>query len=84
MSKIQITTGITLLSCFGKLFTSILNDDPLKQYSEVNHIINETQADFRQGYSSMDNIFLLRCVVDMFRWRKRQLFVLFVDYKKGL
>ena len=71
---------ITLLSCLGKLFTSILNNR-LKQYSEVNLIINETQAGFRQEYSStLDHIYLLKCIFDLFKWRNRKLFYLFVDY----
>ena len=74
--------GITLLSCMGKLFTSILNDR-LRQYSEANQIINETQAGFRQQYSTLDHIFLLKCIIDLFKWKKRKLFCLFIDYKKA-
>ena len=48
--------GITLLSCIGKLFTSILNER-LKEYSTVNHSINENQAGFRHEYSTLDHIF---------------------------
>ena len=76
--------GITLLSCMGKLFTSIINDR-LKQYSDAQNIINETQAaGFCEGYSTLDHIFLLKCVVvDLFRWKKRKLFCLFIDNKKA-
>ena len=38
--------GVTLLSCIGKLFTSVLNER-LKVYCESNKIINENQAGFR-------------------------------------
>ena len=74
--------GITLLSCLGKLFTSVLNDR-LSEYSNTINIINETQAGFRHDYSTLDHIFLLKCVVDLFNWRKKKLFCLFVDYKKA-
>ncbi len=60
--------GITFLSCMGKLFTSTLNYR-LKQYSDAQEIINETQAGFREGYSTLDHIFLLKCVVDLFKWK---------------
>ena len=70
------------MSCMGKLFTSILNER-LKQYSETNHLINEIQAGFRQAYSTLDHIYLLKCIIDLFKWRKRKLFCLFVDYKKA-
>ena len=75
--------GITLLNCMGKLFTSILNDR-LKQYFEANHLIDETQAGFKQEYSTLDHIYLLKCIIDMFKWRKKKLFCLFVDYKRLL
>ena len=74
--------GITLLSCLGKLFTSILNDR-LTMYSITINIINETQAGFRQDYSTLHHIFLLKSVIDLFNWRKKKLFCLFVDYKKA-
>ena len=51
--------GITLLSCIGKLFTSILNER-LSRYSDAMYIIiSETQAGFRHGYYTLDHIFLL-------------------------
>ncbi len=74
--------GNTLLSCLGKLFTSILNER-LTEYSTTFNIINETQAGFRQEYSTLDHIFLFKCVNDLFNWRKKKLFCLFVDYKKA-
>ena len=39
--------GITILSCFGKLFTSILNDR-LNKYLENMNVVNEEQAGFRK------------------------------------
>ena len=74
--------GITLLSCLGKLFTSIINDR-LKMYSDSTNIIKETKAAYRQGYSTLDHVFLLKCVIDLFNWKKKKLFCLFVDYKKA-
>ncbi len=74
--------GITLLSCPGKLFTSILNER-LSEYSNTFNIVNETQAGFRQEYSTLDHTFLLKCVINLFNWRKKKLFFLFVDYKKA-
>ena len=74
--------GITLLSCVGKLFTSILNER-LKQYSETYTVINENQAGFREEYSTLDHMFLLKCVIDLYKWKKKKLFCLFVDYSKA-
>ncbi len=74
--------GITLLSCMGKLFTSILNER-LNIFCNERNIINEIQAGFRPGYSTLDHIFLLKSIIDMFLWKKRRLFCLFVDYQKA-
>lgn len=74
--------GITLLSCMGKLFTSVLNER-LKEYAHENNILSESQAGFRSEYSTVDHIFLLKCVIDLFNWKKKKLFCLFVDYTKA-
>ena len=57
--------GITLLSCMGKLFTSILNER-LNEYSNTLSLINETQTGFRHGYSNLDHILLLKCIINLF------------------
>lgn len=55
----------------------------INQYSEGNRLLSETQAGFRKDYSTLDHMFLLKCVTDLFKWIKRKLFCLFVDYKKA-
>ncbi len=65
------------------MFTSILNDR-LKQYSEDNYLLNETQAGFRQEYSTLDHMFLFKYIIDLFKWKKRKLYCLFVAYKKAV
>ena len=74
--------GITLLSCLGKLFTSILNDR-LTEFCENNAILNESQAGFRKGYSTLDHIFTLKNIVELFKFKKKRLFCCFVDYTKA-
>ncbi len=71
-----------MLSCLGKLFTSVLNER-LTEYSNTNNGIHETQAGFTRDYSTLDYTFLLKCVIDLFNRRKKKLFCLFVDYKKA-
>ena len=50
---------ITILSCFGKLFTSILNTR-ITKYVEENEKINSCQVGFRKGFSTTDNLFVLQ------------------------
>ena len=73
--------GITLLSCFGKLFTSILNDR-LTTYISLNEMMSEAKAGFRKGYSTTDQIFTVKCTVELFVCQGRRLFCTFVDYSK--
>jgi len=52
--------AITLVSCFGKLFTSILNKR-LTLFSNQTEILKENQTGFRKGYSTTDNIVFSSC-----------------------
>jgi hypothetical protein len=49
---------ITIVSCLDKLFTAVLTER-LNKYSDNLLILNENQCGFRQGYCTMDNIFML-------------------------
>lgn len=74
--------GITILSCFGKLFTAILNHR-LNQYLENMNILCEEQAGFRKNYSTTDHIFNLKCLIDLYLFRGKKLYCAFIDYKKA-
>ena len=56
--------GITLLSCLGKYFTSILNSR-LKKVS--NNIISNIQAGFREGFSTMDHVFTIVSIINLYQ-----------------
>merc|ERR1712240_569828 len=56
--------GITLLSCLGKLFTSVINCR-LNEYTDGIELINENQAGFRKNYSTTDHIILLKNVIEL-------------------
>ena len=47
-----------MLNVGGKLYRYILNKR-LTQWSEGNKMLNEAQAGFRQGYSTIDHVFTL-------------------------
>ena len=74
--------GITLLSCMGKLFTTLLNER-LADFCEENEIIKEIQAGFRQGYSTVDHVFVIKSLIDLFLHRRKKLFCLYIDYRKA-
>ncbi|MEW8546901.1 MAG: reverse transcriptase family protein, partial [Candidatus Thiodiazotropha sp.] len=73
---------ITLLSCIGKVFTSILNTR-LNKYLEENRILNETQSGFRKEYSTIDNIMVLYSLIEYFKSKKNKLYCCFIDFTKA-
>ena len=74
--------GIALLSVFSKLYTSVLNRR-VTFYVNMYDKISECQAGFREGYSNVDNAFILNAFVDKYLSKKRhKLYVAFVDFKK--
>ena len=75
--------GITLLSCLGKLFTAAVNTR-LSAYLEGAGILGEGKAGFREGYSTLDPIFVLDSFVDLYLSRKKRSYCAFVDYKKNI
>ena len=78
-TKPEYYRGITVLSCFGKLFTAVVNKR-LTKYLDANRILGEEQAGFRQNYSTVDHIYVLKCIIDIYTQKNKKIFLLFVDY----
>ena len=74
--------GITLLSVLGKLFTSALNNR-LTTYLEGISALGEDQAGFREGYSTLNHIFVLHCLIDFYLQKKKRMYCAFIDYSKA-
>ena len=70
---------ITIVSCFGKLFTSILNER-LQNFSENVNLIHETQGGFRKNYSTIDNIFILNTILSLIRAKKKKIILHFYRF----
>ena len=62
--------GITLLSCMGKLFTTILNNI-LYHFVNTSKLLSENQAGFRSGYSTIGHIlptyFIKQTVITLYK-----------------
>ena len=56
----------------GKLFTSILSNK-FNDYLEMCDVIGKEQAGFRKKYGTCDHIFNLKCLIDMYLYKKRKL-----------
>ena len=74
--------GISLLSCFGKLFTSCLNRR-LAIFIENNNIVQAEQAGFKSDFSTIDHLFVLKSLADLYLSKRKRLYCCFVDYKKA-
>lgn len=73
---------ITLLSCLGKLFTSILSTR-LEAYANEINIISESQTGFRKGYSTLDHVLTLQFLSETLMKQKKKLFCAFIDFKQA-
>lgn len=73
---------ITLLSCLGKLFTSVLNSR-LQVFAREYDLIEENQTGFRKNYSTCDNIFSLQMLLSILTKRKKKLYCAFIDFEKA-
>ena len=73
---------ITILSCFGKLFTAVLNLR-LNNFLAEHDVLAENQAGFRAGYSTNDHIFVLHALIEIFKVKKKKLFCSFIDFSKA-
>ena len=74
--------GITLVSCFGKLFTSVLNNR-LVTFDDTNNVITDAQFGFRKQMSTIDAIFILHYLIQRRLKNKKRFYCCFVDYKKA-
>ena len=74
--------GITLLSCLGKLFTSVINYR-LYTYLTNEGTLGNEQAGFRPKHSTLDHIFALQTLSSYYISKGKQLYCAFVDYSKA-
>ena len=74
--------AITLNSCLGKLFCTILQNR-LNLLLEKEKILCKEQAGFRKNHRATDHIFLLRKIVKTYTSQNKYLFTCFVDFSKA-
>ena len=62
--------GITILSCLGKLFTGAINHR-FKEFLDRQNVIGPEQAGFKKDHSTLDHIFVLKTVIDIYLSNKK-------------
>ena len=61
--------GISLLNIFSKIYTSIISRR-VTFYTNIYNKISESQAGFREGYSTIDNAFILYSLIHKYLSKK--------------
>ena len=74
--------GIMLLSCLGKLFTSILNQR-LLDFAKENDTLSQEQIGFLKGNRTSDNLIILHTLIHEKLNAGKKLFACFVDFEKA-
>ena len=74
--------GITLNSCLGKLFCTVLYQR-LSPLLEKENIYCKEQAGFRKNMRTTDHIFLLKSIVKKYTKQNKYLYTCFVDFSKA-
>ena len=75
--------GISLTSCLGKCFTSILSER-LYNYVDSSEKLGREQCAFRKGYRTTDNIFCLKSIINKYiNNTKGKLYACFIDFRKA-
>ena len=74
--------GISLLSCFYKLYTSLLNMR-LGNFCEGNGYLVDEQNGFRPGRSCQDHVYTLSSVIRNRKSENKDTYCAFVDFKKA-
>ncbi len=74
--------GITLTSCLGKLFNQILNARLVKNFEYYN-IFADNLMGFRPEMRTLNNVFVLKNLIDKSFSKKEKLFCCFVDFSKA-
>ena len=75
--------GISITSCLGKVFTSILQKR-LSDFLETHNLLSSNQGGFRKNYRTVDHVFILKTIINKYLFKcKKKLYVCFVDFKKA-
>ena len=74
--------GIALLPALGKVYTKLLNDR-LERFSECYDLIYNNQGGFRKNNSTVDQVFVIQTLIDIFLKQNRKLYVAWIDYAKA-
>ncbi len=73
---------ITIMSVIGNVFESIMNSR-LKHRNIILEINDENQFGFKGNCRTTDNMFILRSLIERQKFKKKPLYICFVDFTKA-
>lgn len=73
---------IALVPCLSKILEKLI-DNRLANWLKKNRIIREEQGGFREGYSTVDRVFVLKALIEKYSRGKSNLLVAFVDFERA-
>jgi hypothetical protein len=75
--------GISISSCVGKLFTSLLQNR-ISDFLETNGLLSDNRGGFRKNYRAVNQAFILKTIINKYIYKeKRKVYACFVDFKKA-
>ena len=75
--------GICVSSCFGKLFSYILNHR-LLDFADNNNLLHPSQIVFLRDNRTSDHILALRALIEKYSLHyKQKVYACFIDFKKA-
>lgn len=72
--------GISFMNCLAKIMMGAIHER-LTQWTTNYKTLNEFQAGFRKGYSTIDNIYNLTAIVNIKFHEHKRVYAFFVDFK---
>ena len=70
---------VTISSCLGKIFSSILNKR-LSAFLEDHNIIPACQIGFSKKHRTSDHILLLKAIIDAYKRQRKHVYSCFIDF----
>ena len=74
--------GISIMSCMGKLFCSILNNR-LVTFIEKNSLGNKYQIGFAKDCRTTDHMLTIKTLIDKYNQSNKKLYTCFIDFSKA-
>ena len=81
-STIDIVLPI-YVTLFNIIFDTGIIKSRLTVFSDEVELLDKNQSGFRQGYSTIDNIFVLHILLELLKGTKKNMYCAFIDFEKA-